>query len=132
MTAQAITINVDRTEVSQRGQRNNRPWVKYLVYGTRADGSPIATDGLPVFTFDKLAKGEVEVTLEEFFKGNAAFRESWTVKRVREPKAARPAGGDTTVIDHDELDDLRERVEQLESLTRRMATKLRLEEATRA
>lgn len=126
---ETITINVDRTEVAQRGQKGGKPWVKYQVFATRADGRPIATDGLPLFTFDKLSKGEVEVTMEPYKRSTAPAQESWTLSRVRAPKESRPAGGPTAVIDHDELDDLRERVEQLESLTRRMATKLRLEEA---
>lgn len=127
-----LTINVDRTEVAARGQKHNRPWVKYLVFGTRSDGSGIVNDGLPVYTFDKLSTGPVEVELAEFVKGNGAFRESWTVKTIREPKAVRPAGGDTAparadVIDKDEVDDLRERVEALERSMARVMTKLRVE-----
>lgn len=142
----SVLINVDRTEVSQRGQRNRRPWTKYIVYGQRIDGSPIAPDGKPVFTFDNLPKGEVDVTLESFTRQGASAPESWTVKKVKPataqltpgtpgpaftqgtPDGATAQAVPTQIIDRDELEDLRDRVEQLERFVRRIMTKVRLEE----
>lgn len=131
------TIVVDRTEVHSRGQRNRRQWTKYLVFGHRADGSPLSPDGTPVYTFDNLKVGQQDVSVEPFVKNGQVAPESWTVKvprADRTPKQTRPAGGGDAatparadVIDKDEVDDLRERVEALEQRMARVMTKLKVE-----
>jgi hypothetical protein len=136
LPTEVVTINVTRTEVAQRGQRGGKPWVKYAVFGALPDGSPLpATGGPPFYTFDKLSVGPVDVTIEPY-ANNGLSVSSYTIKRVRPertPKATRPAGGGDTaiaradIIDKDEVDDLRERVEALERSMARVMTKLRVE-----
>jgi hypothetical protein len=124
MPNEVVVINVDRTEVAQRGQRNGKPWVKYAVFGTYADGSTLPAAGGPAYyTFDKLPTGPVNVTIEPFTKHGSVDVLSFTVKKVR---AAKPSGG-AAVSDNEVVADLQDRVATLESQVARLLGQIRSE-----
>lgn len=117
-------IHVGRTSIEKTGTTpSGKSWTLYRLENWRWLGTqPAFHANVPYKTFDALS-GDVEVTVEPFEKNG--HLQHYTVKRVRNTNPAKASPAPQAAPDHPELDDLRDRVEALEQLTRSMAAKLR-------
>jgi hypothetical protein len=120
------TINVQRTEVERRGQKNGKPWVMYRVFATELDGTDIPEK---LVTFDKLPAGEQTVAVEAFAAGSTV---SYTLKKQRAPKAeakGTPNGGAPVeeIAPYDVAEELASMSRRLEKVERKLAAIIRAE-----
>lgn len=109
-------IVVNRVEIDSTGIKNGRRWTKYRVHADpyASPGVPAAALPDPIFTFDNLPVGQVDVLLVPFNGGV-----SWTAKLPKgdkpraKPRAAKAGESNDSRPVEERLADLERQVKRL-------------------